>query len=78
MSSPPDTTYIVEWFLSTYKDPADGVPFEGGYIYVNGGPHDAEEEIREQFPNATEEEVAHALEVISTHGGPEWVKSIDY
>ena len=40
------------WFLITYADPADFVPFdckEGGYLYQGDGPHDAFKVLTEKF-----------------------------
>jgi hypothetical protein len=64
-----------EWFRSRFEDPAQRTPYEsaeGGYIWVWGGPFDAEEELRNEFegivPDAIIEDLAASL------GGecPEW------
>ncbi|NQU57838.1 MAG: DUF4935 domain-containing protein [Rhodospirillales bacterium] len=71
---------LVDWFFSTYKDPADGVPYdgrEGGYQYFNGGPYYAEEEMRENFPDTPESVIDAALSVIENQGY-EWVKHEEY
>lgn len=54
----PEASDMVEWFFRLYTDPANGVPYngrEGGYMYTNGGPYDAEDELRENFDDSTSE-----------------------
>lgn len=71
---------VIKWFFDNYKDPADGVPHdsgEGGYIYCNGGPYDAEEEIIERFPNINPDILRAALDEICEFGF-EWVKNDEY
>lgn len=58
----------VEWFLENYKDPANGVPYEGEYIYVYGGPYHAEEVLPEHFPDADEVDIENAVEEIESDG----------
>lgn len=41
-----------EWFLARYCDPAQETPYissEGGYIFVDGGPYDPDEELQARF-----------------------------
>ena len=48
------------WFHSNYENPAERTPFEsseGGYIYIWGGPYDAEEVLREEFEGIVEEAI---------------------
>lgn len=69
------------WFLENYEDPSNHVRFEsseGGYQYDNGGPYDAEEELREQFSYATDSQIEKALKLLEEHGGPEWVRIGEY
>lgn len=71
---------MVDWFFANYKDPADGVPYdgrEGGYQYINGGPYDAREELAEHFSDIPEDLIDHAAERI-TSSGWEWVKNNEY
>ncbi len=71
---------IVSWFLSNYKDPADGVPYdgrEGGYQYFNGGPYYAEKEIALEFSEVPQEIIDAALSRIEPYGF-EWVKNDEY
>jgi hypothetical protein len=37
------------WFYQNFEDPAERTPYEGGYIWIWGGPHDALEELIEEF-----------------------------
>jgi len=71
---------VLSWFYDNYKDPANGVPYdsrEGGYQYFNGGPYDAEEEIRNAFEEIDEETLADALNEINQYGF-EWVGIDEY
>ena len=41
-----------QWFYERYEDPVNSQPYEsseGGYIYINGGPFDAREELETEF-----------------------------
>ena len=70
-----------EWFLRNFKDPADGVPFDGrdgGYQYVNGGPYDARDEISEQFSSMPWQDVEDAAAMANRDGGPDWVREDEY
>ena len=68
---------LVEWFYDNFEDPSEGVPYEGGYIYVHGGPYDAWEELASQFPDADEETVQEAVDQI-TPDGTDWVRKGQY
>lgn len=68
---------LVEWFLLNYEDPAIGVPYEGGYLYILGGPYDPQDELASRFPNASEELVKQAADII-TREGAEWVRRGQY
>src|SRR6516164_4356205 len=57
-SEPPDirgltngraTTKMVDWFFANFEDPAESTPYDGGYVYIWGGPYDAREELNEAF-----------------------------
>ena len=52
------------WFHANYENPAERTPYEtreGGYIYIWGGPYDANEEISEAFGEYVPEEVIQGL-----------------
>ena len=68
---------LVQWFFENYEDPANGVPYEGGYIYALGGPYHPWDELLAQFPDADEELIEEAAEVI-TREGTEWVRRGQY
>lgn len=68
---------IKHWFQQRYENPAENTPYEsaeGGYIYIWGGPHDAEEVLWSEFgqyvPGALIEDVAKELE--SEESTTEW------
>lgn len=57
------------WFYERYEDPVNSQPYEsreGGYIFVNGGPYDAREELEAEFSplvkQAVIDELANELE----------------
>lgn len=68
---------LVDWFIQNYEDPAEGVPYEGEYIYIFGGPYDAKEELFDQFPNVSENIIQQAVNIIHLNG-TDWVKKGDY
>jgi hypothetical protein len=80
--SPDDVSVqdMVDWFFENYKDPADGVPYdsaEGGYLYMSGGPYDAEDVLTEEFSDVDANKVEQAVEIINNHGW-EWVGVYQY
>ena len=57
---PDDQKRIIKhWFLERYENPAENTPYEsaeGGYIYIWGGPHDADQVLQEEFSDGFSEE----------------------
>lgn len=73
----PGVDALLAWFFDFYKDPANGVPYDGragGYQYVFGGPWYAEEVLEETFPEVSTETLGMALEKIQAQSHT-WVKS---
>jgi hypothetical protein len=76
--SPDDQKRIIKhWFLERYDNPAENTPYEsaeGGYIYIWGGPHDADQVLQEEFTDGFSEEflgeIANELE--EEYGTNEW------
>lgn len=53
-----------QWFGENYEDPVVECPYdseEGGYIYINGGPFDAREEIECEFDGIASDAAIEAL-----------------
>lgn len=72
---------LVKWFFENYKDPEDGVPWDGEdkkYVYVYGGPYHADEELFDNFPDADEAVINAAVEKIESDGTLDWVKKWQY
>lgn len=70
---------IAEWFFENYKDPVEGVPSDDGeYVYVYGGPYQANEELFEHFPDVDENVINAAVEKIEEDGTFDWVKRWQY
>jgi hypothetical protein len=63
-----------DWFLSHFEDPAENTPWEGQYIYIWGGPYNAEEELSEEFGDIVPEEVIEELGSDLASLSFEWVK----
>lgn len=65
VADPEEQVRIMEaWFRHRYEDPAHRTPYEsaeGGYIWVNGGPYDAREQLEEQFQGIVPDEVIEEL-----------------
>ena len=52
------------WFRARFEDPAERTPYEsseGGYIWIWGGPYDAEEELNEEFQGLVPDEAIQEL-----------------
>lgn len=52
------------WFFRHFEDPANSTPYEsaeGGYIYIWGGPYDAQEELESEFSGVVPSEVIEEL-----------------
>jgi hypothetical protein len=69
---------IVKWFFENFEDPANETPYDsedgGGYVYVWGGPYDAEEEIYDAFDKIDDDLVRDAVIEIESDGW-EWAGS---
>jgi hypothetical protein len=52
---------IKGWFLSNFEDPAENTPYEGGYLYIWGGPYDAREQIGDYFGGRVAEEIINEV-----------------
>ncbi|MEJ5219123.1 hypothetical protein WG622_12780 [Cognatishimia sp. D5M38] len=70
---------LVDWFHYLYEDPANETPYngrEGGYLYIKGGPYNAEEELRGNFEDIVPEEaLMAAVEEIQSDGLFDWAPS---
>jgi hypothetical protein len=36
---------MVEWFFNNFEDPVHHTPYDGGYVWIWGGPYDARDEL---------------------------------
>jgi hypothetical protein len=53
-----------KWFFEHYTNPLDNTPYEsaeGGYIFIWGGPFDANEQLQEEFGSIVDHEVIDEL-----------------
>lgn len=46
---------IIRWFKENFQEPSDGVPYEGGYVFYNGGPFNPYDVLCEEFDDVEEE-----------------------
>ena len=66
---------MVEWFFSNFEDPAHRTPWDGGYVFIWGGPHYAQGELDGAFGGvATDRAIAAAVDRIEEDGF-EWAPS---
>jgi hypothetical protein len=49
------------WFYENYEDPAENTPYEGGYVYIYGGPFDARQELNSEFGGIISDEIIEEL-----------------
>lgn len=61
-----------EWFRSKYEDPAESLPYEGGYIYIWGGPYYASEELEAEFAGIVPDDVISELSEDLEEENYEW------
>lgn len=64
-----------QWFRAKYEDPAERTPYEsaeGGYIWIWGGPYDAEIELRSEFEDTVPEELIETLASRLSAECPQW------
>ncbi|KIT14708.1 hypothetical protein [Jannaschia aquimarina] len=71
--------HLVNWFQLYYEDPANETPYngrEGGYLYIHGGPYNAEEELRNNFESiVSERAIIEAVSRIEEDGTFDWAPS---
>lgn len=65
------------WFITRFCDPVHNTPYngrEGGYLYVNGGPYTAEDELYRRFGGglSDDEEIRTVIDDIESDGVDEW------
>lgn len=64
-----------DWFYKNFEDPAERTPYEsaeGGYIWIWGGPYDAEEVLDEEFGNRVPRELIEQLVTELNYNCDEW------
>lgn len=74
---------MVDWFFENFQDPANSLPYEsaeGGYIWIDGGPYDASEQIGDQFSGEPQGLIDAAVERVQQDGIFDWaqVPGADY
>jgi hypothetical protein len=67
---------IIDWFGLHFEDPVQQTPYnsrEGGYLWIHGGPYDADEEIQSEFSSVASLDVMRsAVDEITADGTLEW------
>ncbi len=78
LSAPPNFRHeaMRQWFLSRFWDPANDTPYngrEGGYLYIHGGPYEAEDELYGMFGGLFDDEIVRAvIDDVESDGIYEW------
>lgn len=62
---------ILEWWGENFEDPAQSTPYEGGYVWIWGGPYDAREELADAFA-LDDDELEEIADEIESDGLHEW------
>jgi len=63
------------WFFENFEDPVERTPYEsaeGGYIWIWGGPYDAQEELSGAFGDVVPDDVIEELSSELNSECPEW------
>ena len=67
---------MVDWFHAHFEDPAHRTPYEskeGGYQWIWGGPHSADEEIQDEFSDVVDfETMQEAVQQVERDGLFDW------
>lgn len=75
----PSIDEMVQWFHELYEDPQNETPYdseEGRYIYVYGGPFDANDVLQEEFgSHVSDYNIEQAVADIESGGTYEWAPS---
>lgn len=69
------------WFLANFEDPANSMPYissEGGYIWLDGGPYDAHEELLAKFGDCVSEDVIANLSDELSDESHDWAAQVDW
>ena len=81
MDAAQQVKFMRRWFLSNYEDPANSMPYissEGGYIWLDGGPYDAHEELHAKFGDCVSEEVIETLGDDLSDENHVWAAQVDW
>ena len=68
MSKDQKIRMMVSWFHAHFEDPAHRTPYEsreGGYQWIWGGPHEANDEVQDEFGEVVDYEIMKDLNLIS-------------
>ena len=64
------------WFLARFCDPAHETPYngrEGGYLFVNGGPYNPSDELRERFGDVVDgDAIQEVVDEMHAEVGDQW------
>lgn len=70
---------MVQWFHQNFEDPAENTSYvtaEGGYLWNNGGPHDATEQLFDMFGSIVSEKlIEEVAEEVEAGGITEWASA---
>lgn len=68
--------YLLHWFYRNFEDPAQKTPHdssEGGYLYIWGGPYDANDALATEFGDIVSEDMINeAVEEVESDGIFDW------
>ena len=68
--------YMAYWFNSMFEDPSNDTPYnsgEGGFLYIWGGPYDANDQLSGEFGGIVpDERIEEAVELVQEDGIYDW------
>ncbi len=82
-STPPDIAdaivkLMMGWFLNNFEDPVHRTPHdEGEYVFIWGGPYDAQEELEGAFGHIAPPELIEAAVAQVEHVSTLWAPSVN-
>ena len=81
MDAAQQVIFMRRWFLDNFEDPANSMPYissEGGYIWLDGGPYDAHEELHAKFGDCVAEGVIESLANELSDEVLDWAAQVDW
>lgn len=79
LTKPRKMEVMQTWFFENFEDPVHNTPWdEGAYVYIHGGPYDAQQELEAEFGSFISPEIIKELADELNNECTEWTKPPEY